>query len=352
VSNAVAAEAAPAAIHEWWSERRAGGVAPATQDPAVASRLLHDMVAARILDLPLPGRGRTAERFDALSALGRLDTTTGRLAEAHTDALAILAELAGRSLPGMDDEVWGVWAAEPPNARVVARQQDGDDWRLRGRKAWCSGAGTCTYALVTAWAGDGQRLFAVDLHGAGVETVDDGWPMPALAGTDTRSVDFADARARPVGAARAYLDRPGFWHGAVGVAAVWYGGAVGVADALRRRLTDHEADDIDRVHLGSVDRSLWAARSALLAAAAAIDADPGDDGGVASVVALRTRAVVEASVASVIDRVGRALGPAPLTRDEAHARRVVDLALYVRQSHADRDLADLADRVLATDAPW
>ncbi len=37
--------------------------------------------------------------------------------------------------------------------------------------------------------------------------------------------------------------------------------------------------------------------------------------------------------------VARALGPAPLTFDEEHARRVADLTVYVRQHHGDRDLA-------------
>jgi hypothetical protein len=53
------------------------------------------------------------------------------------------------------------------------------------------------------------------------------------------------------------------------------------------------------------------------------------------------RAVVEHAVDEAIVRTGRALGPAPLVLDARHAQRVADLTIYVRQSHAERDLAAL-----------
>jgi alkylation response protein AidB-like acyl-CoA dehydrogenase len=310
------------------------------------------LIADRVLDLPLPASGRTAERFAALATLGELDLTIGRLTEAHCDAIAILAELGGADVPGATTGRWGVWAAEPPNAVVIARVDADGAWRLSGRKAWCSGAGINTHALVTAGGGGAGRLFAVDLQQFAVTPLDDPWPAAALAGTDTRTVEFDDASALPVGEPRAYLDRPGFWQGAVGVAAVWYGGAVAVADALRHKAEHRALDDIDQVHLGAVDAALWAGASALRAAAREFDGDPLDAAGHGAVIALRTRAVVESAVATVIDRVGRALGPAPLAMDGEHSRRVTDLALYVRQSHADRDLADLARRLITAGTPW
>jgi hypothetical protein len=41
-----------------------------------------------------------------------------------------------------------------------------------------------------------------------------------------------------------------------------------------------------------------------------------------------------------------------LATDETHLRRVADLQLYLRQSHADRDLADLGRRLIATVPQW
>nr|MDQ2706198.1 acyl-CoA dehydrogenase [Actinomycetota bacterium] len=46
--------------------------------------------------------------------------------------------------------------------------------------------------------------------------------------------------------------------------------------------------------------------------------------------------------------------PAPLATDAAHSRRVTDLGVYLRQSHAERDLAALADLAAAAERwqPW
>ncbi|MCV7070824.1 acyl-CoA dehydrogenase, partial [Mycobacterium rufum] len=57
----------------------------------------------------------------------------------------------------------------------------------------------------------------------------------------------------------------------------------------------------------------------------------------------RARAVVETAVAEAVDRTGRALGPAPLCLDAEHAQRVAALTVYVRQSHAERDLQRLGE---------
>jgi hypothetical protein len=77
----------------------------------------------------------------------------------------------------------------------------------------------------------------------------------------------------------------------------------------------------------------------LVSAACYVDAEP--RGGRAELIARRVRAVVEHAVDEAIVRTGRALGPAPLVLDARHAQRVADLTIYVRQSHAERDLAAL-----------
>jgi hypothetical protein len=319
---------------------------------AIAAGAVRDLIATGALDLPLPGSGRSGERLRALSRLGERDLTVARLAEAHADAIAITAEL-GAPAPG-PDELWGVWAAEPPQARVsaTAPADPAGQWRLDGRKAWCGGAGICSHALITAHAEDGPRLFAVDLRAPGVTPVDDPWPVAALRGSDTRSVELSASVALPVGGPGQYVERPGFWHGSVSVAAVWYGGAVAVARALQRAQDRRPLDDLGLMHLGGVDAALAGARAALDAAAAAFDADPCDDTGRAAAVARRTRAVVEAAAAETIDRVGRALGAAPLALDGDHASRVADLTLYLRQSHADRDLAALGRLVADHGDDW
>jgi alkylation response protein AidB-like acyl-CoA dehydrogenase len=230
-----------------------------------------------------------------------------------------------------------VWAAEAPDAVLTATPADDGDVWLDGTKAWCSGAGFCTHALVTARLPGGDRaLFAIAVNPA-VRALPSTWTNPGMAGSDTRSVQFTDARAVPVGEPGAYLTRPGFWHGAIGVAACWLGGARAVAGPLYRKASDPHA----LAHLGAVDAALAAAAATLADAAAQIDADPYDRAGRAELVARRARAVVELAVDEALTRTGRALGPGPLAQDRRHARRVADLTVYVRQSHAERDLAAL-----------
>ncbi len=306
---------------------------PVDRTAAVAAQLRAE-VAAGGLDLPLPGSGDTIIRWRALAALGRRDPVLGRLAEAHTDALAILAELGGPAAqPG---QVWGVWASEAP-APVLRATGTADGWRLDGVKAWCSGATSCTHALLTARDGEHRPLLAVDLRHPGVSPVPGTWAAVGMAASDSGHVAFDAVPAVVVGGAQDYLHRPGFAHGAIGVAAAWYGGACGVADALAERR--ERADAHQLAHLGAVTATLAGARWSLEHAAARVDAEPTVD---LAATAMAVRAVVEAAATLTLDRVGRALGAGPLCADATHAARVADLTVYLRQSHAERDLAELA----------
>jgi alkylation response protein AidB-like acyl-CoA dehydrogenase len=307
----------------------------------VSVELVWRWLEAGELELPTPGSGHTGSRWAKLAALTEHDIVAGRLAEAHADAAAILAELDGPA--PQRGQLWGVWAAETPDATVVAHD-DGGEVVIDGTKAWCSGAGICTHALVTARRGDDSRgLYAVELAQPKVAALTRSWRNAGMRDSDTRSVQFTNASAVPIGSPGAYLDRPGFWHGAIGVAACWLGGARAVAAPLYRAVGDeHSSASHDvhaHAHLGAVDAALAAAEAILWSAACTVDAQPSDKGG--ELLARRVRAVVEHAVDEAITRTGRALGPAPLALDGKHAERVADLGMYVRQSHAERDLAAL-----------
>ncbi len=308
----------------------------------MTAALVRRWLEAGELQLPAPGSGRTGARWWKLAAMAENDVVAGRLAEAHTDALAILSELGGP--PPAAGQLWGVWAAEAPQTVVTVRE--GDDGRavLDGTKSWCSGAGICTHALITARRDDNVRgLYAVELSQDGVAPLTHSWRNVGMRDSDTRSVQLSSAVGVPVGLPGEYFARPGFWYGAMGVAACWLGGARGVAAPLYRAVADeHEgaASDVHaHAHLGAVDAALAAAEAMLVSAACFVDAEP--HGGRAELIARRVRAVVERAVDEAIVRTGRALGPAPLVLDGRHAQRVADLTIYVRQSHAERDLAAL-----------
>nr|WP_254925358.1 MULTISPECIES: acyl-CoA dehydrogenase family protein [unclassified Rhodococcus (in: high G+C Gram-positive bacteria)] len=300
------------------------------------------------LDLALPGSGYTDLRWQSLAALSRHNTVLGRWSEAHTDAIAILHELDGPTPER--GQIWGVWAAEPPAPILEAVQQD-SGWVLTGTKPWCSGASLCTHALVTARVDGSPRLFTVDLRHEGVAPVPNTWHAVGMSESDSGSVAFDAVPAVTVGGPTDYLTRPGFWHGAIGVSAAWFGSACAVADtlhaAVRERPDPHRA-----AHLGAIAAALGAASSALTTAAAEVDADPFDRSGRARTRARIVRAVVEDAATQCIDRVGRALGAGPLCGDAEHAGRVADLTVYLRQSHAERDLEALGRDIAEEDNPW
>jgi alkylation response protein AidB-like acyl-CoA dehydrogenase len=308
--------------------------------------------------IPLPGRGRTRERWEALATAARADVAGGRVLEPHLDALAILDEASAEGLVTPADladmgadamSSWGVFAAEGDGVRLEARRGDDGTWRLTGVKPWCSLADCVSHALVTAWTGPTERrLFVVAMRAPGVRPQRDGWISRGLAQIRSCPVEFVEAIALPIGDDGWYLRREGFWWGGVGVAACWWGGALPLVDALARAASRPDADQLALTYYGTADARMWAARVALADAASRADRmDPVP----VRLISERVRAIVADAVESVLAVADRALGPAPLASDEAHARRVGDLRIYLRQHHAERDLARLGRSLTASAAP-
>jgi hypothetical protein len=321
-------------------------------DPAALGALLADLIERgydRAPSLPLPGHGETLVRWRALAAVAACDLGLVKLFEGHTDALAILAELDG-SLPPAASR-WGVWAAEAQHARVRAinaRIQnvagEAAQVRLSGTKAWCSGAQTLTHALVTAWLDDEPVLAAVALDQNSISIDTSKWRAVGMQATASADVTFNDTVATLVGAPHAYLRRAGFWHGGAGIAACWYGSAAQIGRTLRDACA-RRADTHRLAHLGATDVALQSAAAVLRETAAWIDAQPSDD---AQTRVLRARLAVEQSASGVIEHATRALGAGPLCRDARFARALADLPVFLRQSHAERDLAALGERLVAS----
>jgi alkylation response protein AidB-like acyl-CoA dehydrogenase len=294
---------------------------------------------------PLPGQGQTARRFDLLRSTAENDLVLGRLVEAHADAVAIISELNGP--PIARGRRWGVWAAGPADSLQACRPGPAG-WRLEGSQAWCSGANLVTHALVDAATPDGQQLFAVDLADPGIAVGAPTWVGAGMIRADTRSVRFHHATGVAVGQPGEYLTRPGFWAGAIGVAACWQGGTIAVARPLfersRRRPEPHLL-----AHLGAVHVNVEQNQAILAAAARQLDEHFGHDH---QVLAGTVRTAIERNAVAVMDRVGRALGPGPLAHDAHHAALVADLTVYIRQHHGERDLEQIGRRLSQLDDPW
>lgn len=344
-------DTAPAAT----STGPAGRPAPTPADRLAVARAL-------AADTPPLTAGTAGRCFATLAAVAAADVATARTVEPHLDALTILAQ-AGVAVPA--DATWGVYAAEAPGLRLDARPDPGTAGAvvLDGTKPWCSLASTLSHALVTATVGGERQLVAVDLRQDGVVPHDEAWVARGLPDVPSGPVDFTAVPATTVGDPGWYLHRPGFAWGGIGVAACWWGGAVGLARVLRDHAAARPDAELLRVALGAVVADLADAEDALATAARLIDASaehpdaehPDADhdhtaaGGaepdwplLAQVVRSRVRRAVDA----VLTRVVRTVGPGPLTSDPAIAARVADLELYVLQDHGDRDLGRIGRIVL------
>ncbi len=177
--------------------------------------------------LAKPGSGGTIARFGALADWAARDLSLARLLEGHVDALAILEEA------GLEPEsgaIYGVWAARSRAGGTTARLTT-DGWHLEGTKQFCSGSTRLDRALVTAECEDGYRSFDVSVPDSVVRVHPGSWAAVGMADSLSDTLDFGGApvpAGRVVGPLGFYLDRPGFWFGATGVAACWSGGARGL----------------------------------------------------------------------------------------------------------------------------
>ncbi|MCO4238258.1 acyl-CoA dehydrogenase family protein [Pseudarthrobacter raffinosi] len=342
---------------------------------------------------PQPGDGQTARLWELLASVAAVDIAAGRVFEPHMDAQAILAQTGNHragAVPADCAGAWGVFAAEGPGLRLEAKTGDAGIL-LSGSKPWCSLAPLLDRAVITAYTETGGRAaFAVDLRHPGVTCEESAWVARGLREIPSGTVHFSQVPAQQLGIDSWYFSRPGFAWGGMGVAACWLGGAVGVARDYKNSLvaaaqSGREPDQIALAALGETDRILTAALQYLARTAALIDdgqlsndgslsagEDTRETGGGSPEVredrqepgahpaadrsawseALRVRGTVAAAVERVLSLVSRNRGPAPLAFDEPYAKRMADLALYVRQHHAMRDDAQLGKLTLKGEHLW
>ena len=290
--------------------------------------------------LPLYGEGNTATRLFRLFEIGYEDLSLAKLLEAHWDAVAILQEAGYAPEP---DVIYSVWASEIPDRPIIIEKQttvDKDNFVLTGEKPFCSGLGLVDHALITA-VGPEPLLIDLNLRKLTSEQFSintDTWKTPAFSGTQTGSLTLNKAsfsKKNIIGGPGWYLTRVGFWQGALGPAACWAGGAAALADYA---LANKRADNHTLAHVGAMEADVWAMRALLQMAAEEIDAKPQQ---CAQRLALQVRHLIEQHCTDILQRLGRALGPYPLAVDAHISKQAQELTLYLRQCHAERDLASL-----------
>lgn len=291
--------------------------------------------------VPYPASGDTLKRWQILSQVSANNLSLGKLFESHLDALAILHEL---NIPVMKKGLWAVWAAEggPRPLKLEAGN-------LTGIKPWCSASVWVQHGLLTYRDEQQQsQLLILDLQQEGIQHYQDAWQAVGMQHTLTARLELDRVEVEKVAAPDAYLDRPGFWHGAAGVAACWYGATVRLAEYLRQTFLV-KPHAYKAMYLGEISRELLATQALFYQVAELIDQQPQ----YSHELKIRSlRAQVETTALNVLTHVGKALGAAPYCEHPHFARLAADLPVFIRQSHAAFDLERIGELSAQEEELW
>ncbi|MES1965135.1 acyl-CoA dehydrogenase [Psychrobacter sp. AH5] len=274
----------------------------------------------------------TLIRWQILAYVAGLDLTIAKWFESHLDALSILHELGyEQAAKGL----WAVWAAEGHPDPI--RYSQG---KARGTKAWCSGANSVDNGLLTYRDEQARScLLIINMHQQGIAIDNSAWQAVGMQATDTATIQFNEVAARPVGAASAYLDRAGFWHGAAGVAACWYGASAKLASYLISAY-QQKPHAYKAMYLGQISTALAVNQQYFYYVAKLIDTQPKVSH---ELVIRQLRANTEQLARKVIEVMGQALGAAPFCSNAHFARLAADLPVFIRQSHGAFDLQKIGE---------
>lgn len=284
-----------------------------------------------------------------LYGVGRIDLPLGRVFEGHVDALQIITRLGTAAQSRLAEStargggVFGVWNADLPGDPL---RLNGD--RLSGGKAFASGAGLLSQALVSVDLENGRQLLLIDLA-ALPPSIDMGWwHVTGMQRSATHQVrwDALLPAGVKVGRPGDYVREPWFSGGALRFAAVQAGGVAGVVDRVRDHLVAAgRADDpyqvarLAELHLCAQSAADAVARAARLWRNDAIVPT------LANVAAARV-AVYQAGE-RVLTLAQAAVGVQAMFVDHPLSAMLSDLNVYLRQPAPDAQRARLGAAVAA-----
>lgn len=290
-------------------------------------------------DIPHPAQGKTLTRWRALSQVAATNLNLVKWFESHLDALSILNELHYfQPAAGL----WAVWAAEGSPTPIQF-----DRGLCTGLKNWCSGAGVVQHGLVSYKdQQQASQLLIIEMNQAGIRIDNGAWQAIGMQHSMTGSIDLDQVKAKKVGAPNQYLSRAGFWHGAAGVAACWFGATMRIADSLIQACKNQN-NDFKAMYLGEVMTAVAVTKAYFHQLAIQIDAEPD----LSHEFAVRVlRAQAEQTALLVLNRVGLALGARPFCENKIFAQLSADLPVFLRQSHAAFDLKNIGELAISQDS--
>jgi alkylation response protein AidB-like acyl-CoA dehydrogenase len=341
------------------------------QDAQFPAEDIAQLAAMGVLTAPLPrrlgGLGLGTETrqgvplLDLLQALGAANLSLGRLVEAHVNALRLImrygdARLQERAATAVHaGGLFALWVTDAQEPNALRLERGKGELRLAGGKAFCSGAGHVSHAVVTAAEAGiaAPRLLLIDL-GKGERVSPLTARMSGMRAAVTGRVDFTGCRFSPeqvIGAPDDYVREPDFSAGAWRSSAVALGGLQALLDLLGGGLVarKRDADIHQRIRFGDLLIAHQTARLWLERAGSVAEDLAEPPAAIVATIGL-ARTVVERACLDGIERVQRSLGLGAFLSGSPVERVVRDLATYLRQPAIDEVLLQAAAHFIAEPA--
>jgi alkylation response protein AidB-like acyl-CoA dehydrogenase len=296
--------------------------------------------------------------FALLRSIGRGNLAVGRIFEGHVNAFKLIATFGSEAQVERASEdlraghLFAIWNAETKEkVRILA---NGPKQKLQGTKAFCSGAGHVTRALITASDGSGLRMLLIPLEaGERVGCMEVG--LHGMRATCTASIKFDGIEISSdsvIGVSDDYTREPTFSAGAWRTSAVTLGGLDALIAEMEHQLLarnrhedPHQLSRIGHALIAQESARLWIERAARMEES--VDCEASTITGYANL----SRIAVESAAFDIIRLVQRTLGLSAFLQANPVERLMRDIATYLRQPAGDEALTEAAAWFLNRDFP-
>lgn len=294
----------------------------------------------------LPG-GDWRAGFDLLWRIGGASLSVGRLTEGHVNAARLIAlygtpDQRHRFLDM--DRFLGVWGADGAHPVRIAHA-GADHVTLQGAKAFCSGLGVVSDAVVSVGAPGGVQLVLVDATDPARANAE-GWKVSGMRATASGDYDMNGLQAGCLGRPGDQIIEPHFQGGVWRYLALHAGALNTLATMAAAHLRQGGATDLQKGRLAHLAIAAGTARMWAHAAARSAEDRPADPDAAAAHVLLAREAVEAACLEglSLADRLFGTRGFRDGSRIDLIRR---DLSFFLRQADLDGKLLRAADGLLA-----
>jgi alkylation response protein AidB-like acyl-CoA dehydrogenase len=316
--------------------------------------------------------------LDFLFRLGSSNLALGRLFEGHMNACKLVAMLGS---PEQAFAVWekiragallGVWGADGqkpvtlqscvaqamapmekfdqpgPLLQELPKAEGQDRLHLAGEKAFCSGLGCVSLAIVSSRSKDGLQLVLADVDDPPRHDKSQ-WLLSGMQATQSGTFDFEDfpqTRFSLLGPPDAYFEEPHFLGGQWRYLALYAGAVATIAQAVSHHLQklQRPPSDSEKMRLAQIVGLAHQVR--LWAGSIGHDTEVAPDRD-ASVQAVIGRELVEHACVEAMALAERVIGTRAYQVGTRIERVCRDLRTYLRQAALDQRLSHAGQKILA-----